>query len=182
MSLFLKLYSHTSVLWRSCRISMISKFSFLGVRLKTKSWKSRIIFIFKLITLKCMRVLFFDHCFDFLRVETGINKSGLNLINLEQSEAIKRHLPATWLTMPESCWLWCHMKSISTPYEAKFSVFVEFSEFSPLGIGFKTKNRKSHKIFIFWIYKGQLNEDLFLINILTFWVLKLTHKKTGPKG
>ena len=26
--------------------------------------------------------------------------------------------------MPESFWVWCHMKSISTPYDAKFSVFV----------------------------------------------------------
>ena len=39
--------------------------------------------------------LFFDNCFDFLSVETDINKSRLNLINLEESEAIKRHIPAT---------------------------------------------------------------------------------------
>ena len=37
----------------------------------------------------------FDHYFDFLSVETNINKSGLNLINLEESEALKRHIPAT---------------------------------------------------------------------------------------
>ena len=45
-----------------------------------------------LITLKCM---FFNHYFDFLSVETDINKSGLNLINLEESEAITIHIPAT---------------------------------------------------------------------------------------
>ena len=39
--------------------------------------------------------LFFDHYFDFLSVETDINKSGLNLINLEESEAITIHIPAT---------------------------------------------------------------------------------------
>ena len=39
--------------------------------------------------------LFFDLYFDFLTVETDINKSGLNFINLEESEAIKRHTPAT---------------------------------------------------------------------------------------
>ena len=39
--------------------------------------------------------LFFDNYFDFLSVETDINKSRLNLINLEESEAIKRHIPAT---------------------------------------------------------------------------------------
>ena len=31
--------------------------------------------------------------------------------------------------MPESFWVWCHMKIISTPYDAKFSVFVEFPWF-----------------------------------------------------
>ena len=40
-------------------------------------------------------VLFFDHYFDFLSVETDINKSGLNFINLEDSEAFKRDIPAT---------------------------------------------------------------------------------------
>ena len=37
----------------------------------------------------------FDHYFDFLSVETNINKSGLNLITLEDSEALKRHIPDT---------------------------------------------------------------------------------------
>ena len=40
--------------------------------------------------------LLFDHYFDFLSVETDINISGLNLeSNLEESEAIKRDIPAT---------------------------------------------------------------------------------------
>ena len=52
-------------------------------------------------------------------------------------------------------------------------------EFSFLGIVFKTKTRKSRKIFIFWIYKVQMNVGLFLITISTFWVLKLTQSKTG---
>ena len=38
--------------------------------------------------------LFFDHYYDFLSVKTDINKKGLNLINLEESEALKRHIPA----------------------------------------------------------------------------------------
>ena len=39
--------------------------------------------------------LFFSHYFNFLSVKTDINKNGLNLINLEESEALKRHIPAT---------------------------------------------------------------------------------------
>ena len=46
--LFLELHSHISVLWRFCKISVISEFSFLGVRLKTKTRKPRKIFIFGL--------------------------------------------------------------------------------------------------------------------------------------
>ena len=39
--------------------------------------------------------LFFDHHFNFLSVKTDINTNGLNLINLEESEALERHIPAT---------------------------------------------------------------------------------------
>ena len=52
--LFFKLYSHNSVLWRLCSISVISEFSYLGVGLKMKTRKSRKIFIFWFITLRCM--------------------------------------------------------------------------------------------------------------------------------
>ena len=44
--LFLKLRSHITVLWRFCRISLISEFSFLGIGLKTKTGKSPKISIF----------------------------------------------------------------------------------------------------------------------------------------
>ena len=43
-----ELYSPILVLWRFCRISVISKFSFLGVKLKRKTRKPRKIFIFGL--------------------------------------------------------------------------------------------------------------------------------------
>ena len=39
--------------------------------------------------------LIFDHYFIFLSVKTDTNKNGLNLINLEVSEAVKRDIPAT---------------------------------------------------------------------------------------
>ena len=44
--LFLELHSHISVLWRFCRISVISEFSLLDIGLKTKTQKSRKIFSF----------------------------------------------------------------------------------------------------------------------------------------
>ena len=70
--------------------------------------------------------------------------------------------------------LWCYIFS--------FCRISMISEFSPLGIGFKTKNRKSRKIFIFWICKAQWIWVCFLITILTFWVLKLIQKKIGPSS
>ena len=39
--------------------------------------------------------LFSNNYFNFLSVKTDINKNGLNLINLEESKALKRHILAT---------------------------------------------------------------------------------------
>ena len=39
--------------------------------------------------------LFFDHYFSCLSVRTDINKNGLDLLNLEGSEAPKRQIPGT---------------------------------------------------------------------------------------
>ena len=51
------------------------------------------------------------------------------------------------------------------------------SEFLLLVIGFKTKNWKSRKIFIFWIYKGQMNVGLFFDHYFNFLSVKTdTHK------
>ena len=55
--------------------------------------RSRKIFIFWVY--KAQMHLLFGHYFNFLSDKTNINKSGLNLINLEESEALKRHIPAT---------------------------------------------------------------------------------------
>ena len=43
---FLKLHYHISVFWGFWWLCMISEFSFLGIGLKTKTWKSRKIFTF----------------------------------------------------------------------------------------------------------------------------------------
>ena len=46
--LVLEVHSHISVLWCFCGISVNSEFSFLGVMLKTKTWKPQKILIFGL--------------------------------------------------------------------------------------------------------------------------------------
>ena len=52
------------------------------------------------------------------------------------------------------------------------------SEFSPSGVGFKTKNRKSRKIFIFFIYKAQMNVSLFFDHYFNFLSVKTDTQKT----
>ena len=129
--------------------------------------------------------LFFDLYFNFVSVKIEINKKNnkrLNWINLEGSDALKRQKYDTWIAM----WLnhfeidviWTAFKGF-LKLHSHISVFWGFSwisvisEFSFLGIGLKTKTRKSRKIFIYgsimfkcmWIY--------FSISISTFWVLKL---------
>ena len=107
--------------------------------------------------------LFFDLYFNFLSVKTEINKNNnkrLNLINLKRSDALKRQKYDTWLAM------WLDHFKIDVIWKAfqKFlklnshiSVFWGFwwislnSEFSVLGIGLKTKTRKSRKIFSFLV-------------------------------
>ena len=72
--LFLKLHSHNSVLWCFCSISVISEFSYLGIGLKTKTRKSRKIFIFWIYNVRMHVDLVFNLCFNFLSVKTKINK------------------------------------------------------------------------------------------------------------
>ena len=52
------------------------------------------------------------------------------------------------------------------------------SQFSPSGVGFKTKNRKSRKIFIFFIYKAQMNVSLFFDHYFNFLSVKTDTQKT----
>ena len=56
--LVLKLHSHNSVLRRFYSISVLSEFSYLGTGLKTKTRKSRKIFLFGSIMFKCMCIYF----------------------------------------------------------------------------------------------------------------------------
>ena len=180
--LFLQLLFHITVLWRFCRISEIFEFSFLGIRLKTKTRKSRKISIFVFAKFKCIWIYFLITILTFWVLKLKKNKSVLNLINLDGLESFKRQKYDTWIAM----WLnhfdnnviWTAFKGV-LELHSYISVFWDFSwislisEFSFLGIDLKTKTRKSRKISNFgsksfkciWLY--------FLITVLTFWVLKL---------
>ena len=129
--------------------------------------------------------LFFSLCFNFLSVKTGINKKNnkrLNLINLEGSDALKRQKYDTWIAMwlnhfeNDVIWiafqLFLKLRSHITVLW-RFCRISVISEFSFLGIGLKTKTRKSRKISMFGSTKFKCIWIYFLITILTFWVLKL---------
>ena len=126
--------------------------------------------------------LFFDHYFNFLSAKTKINKNVFNLINLDGLEAFKRQKYDTWIAM------WLNHFEIDVIWTA-FQLFLklhfhitvlwhfcrisEISKFSFLGIGLKTKTRKSRKIFIFGSIMFRYIWMYFSISISTFWVLKL---------
>ena len=74
-ALFLKPHCHISVLWRFCRISVISGFSFLGIGLKMKTRKSRIIFIFGFIKLKWMWTCFLITILTFSALKLKYTKT-----------------------------------------------------------------------------------------------------------
>ena len=87
--------------------------------------------------------LFFDLYFDFLTVETEINKSRLNFINLEESEAIKRHIPATWLTIClnhfEFDVIW---KVFQLLMMLNFQFLYNFHDFRVFAFGYRVQNEK----------------------------------------
>ena len=118
--LLLKLHSHISVLWHLCRISMISKFSFLGIRLKMKTRKSRKSFIFGSLKFKCIWICFSITISTFWALklkkkQTHVNKS--------------RGVRISWKTkiwhiiskVAELFWEQCHSNNISRILEITFS-------------------------------------------------------------
>ena len=127
--------------------------------------------------------LCFDHYFNCLSIKIDISKNGLNLIYSEESKASKTQLGAAWL----ATWLdhfeidvvWTVFKEF-LKLHTHISVFWGFwwisgiSEFWFLGIGHKTKTRKSRKIFIFWFITLRCMWICVLTIFLTVWVLKLT--------
>ena len=143
-------YSHFSIFgfwW----ISVISEFSFLDIGFITKTQKSRKIFIFWYITVQCVWICV-------------LTTAAWLAIWLDHFE-----IDVLWTTFKEFLNLHIHI-----------SVFWGFwwitgiSKSSFLGIGHKTKTRKSWKIFIFWFITLQCMWICVLTTILTVWVLKLT--------
>ena len=76
-ALFLKPHCHISVLWHFCRISVIFGFSFLGIGLKMKTRKSRIIFIFGFIKFKWMWTCFLITILTFWVLKLKYTKTNL---------------------------------------------------------------------------------------------------------
>ena len=87
--------------------------------------------------------LFFHHYFDFLSIETDINNSRLNLINLQKSEVIKRHIPATWLTIClnhfEFDVIW---KVFQLLMMLNFQFLYNFHDFRVFAFGYRVQNEK----------------------------------------
>ena len=81
-----------------------------------------------------------------------------------------------------------NLNSILTAFEATFSYhsimaffsnFRDFRDFRVFAIGLKMKTQKSRKIFIFWIYKAQMDVSLFFDHYFNFLSVKTKTKKNG---
>ena len=175
-------FSYYSIMEFS-RISVISEFSLLGIGLKTKTRKSWKISIFGSTKFKCIWIYFSISISNFWVLKLKQEKQRkTHLINLEGSDALKRQKYDTWIAMWlnhfENDVIWTAFQ-LFLKLRSHITVLWHFcrisviSKFSFLGIGLKTKTRKSWKTFIFgsimfkcmWIY--------FSISISNFWVLKL---------
>ena len=127
--------------------------------------------------------LFFDNYFDFLSVETDINKSRLNLINLEESEAIKRHIPATWLTIClnhfEFDVIW---KVFQLLMMLNFQFLYNFHDFRVFAFGYRVQNEKpeiTENLFFFRFIKFKWMW-LFFHHYFNFLSVKTDTHKNGP--
>ena len=115
--------------------------------------------------------LFFDHYFNFLSVKTNWhNEKDIKLINPGGSKVFKTQIPATrsgmWLSDFELDVVWTAFQLL-LKLHSHISVLWPFckipltSGFSFLGIGLKTRIRKSRKIFIFgFIILANIHVDL----------------------
>ena len=127
--LFLKLNSHILVLWHFCRISVISEFSLLGIGLKTKTWKSRKIFIFGSIKFKWMWICFLITVSTFwtlkLKKQTQTNKQKQTQVNKSRGVRISWKIKIWHIIskVAELFWERCHLNNISRVLEIAFSYF-----------------------------------------------------------
>ena len=160
-----------SVFWGFSWISGIFEFSFLSIGHKTKTRKSWKIFILWFRTLQCMWIYVLTNVLTVWVLKLT-NRNRLNLIYSEGSKAFKTQLAATWLAMSLNLFeidvVWTVIKGFFKLH-THILVFWGFwwisgiSEFLFLGIGHKTRTRKSWKIFIFWF-----------ITLQCMWICVLT--------
>ena len=136
----------TGSLWGWCHLNSISivfkvTFSYFNILGFLMNFRDFRVFVFKYrsqnenleITenpffastkLKWTCICFLITFLTFLAAKREINKSKLNLINLDGLEALKE--TSTWYlteNMAESFWDWYYLKSILTVFEATFSYF-----------------------------------------------------------
>ena len=132
--------------------------------------------------------LFFNHYFNFLNVKTDINKNGLNLINPEESKALKRHIPATWLAIClnhsefDVIWtafpLFLKLRSHITVLW-RFCKISVISEFSFFGYRPQNENPEITRNLYFCVCKVQMHMYLFFDHYFNFLSAKTKIKKTS---
>ena len=129
-----------------CRISVISEFSLLGIRLKIKTQKSWKIFIFWIYKAQMNVGLFFDHYFNFLSVKTDTHTHTHKTGSVWLNQRVKRFVNPNTCYMTNSVaewfWVWCHLNSISTLFEAALSYY---------SIMAFLWNFRDFRVFVFWI-------------------------------
>ena len=136
-------------LWCLWWISEISEFSLLGIRLKTKTWKSWKIFIFWIYKAQMNVGVFFDHYFNFwvlklthTHTHTHTHKTGSVWLNQRVKRFVNPNTCYMNSNLVEWFWVWCHLNSISTVFEATFSYY---------SIMVFLQNFRDFRVFVFWM-------------------------------
>ena len=136
--------------------------------------------------------LFFHLYFNFLSVKTVINKNNnkrLNLINLEESEALKRQTAATWSAMQLNHF---EMMSFKQYFKGFWSYILTFSILGFLtnlrdfqvfvfGYRFQNQNPEITENLYFWVYKVEMDMDLFFHLYFNFLSVKTVINKNNNK-
>ena len=158
-------------IWGFWWIFVISEFFVFEYRSQNENLQITENLVFASTKLKWIWIYFLITFLTFLAAKREINKSKLNLINLDGLEALKEI--STWYlteNMAESFWDWYYLKSISTASEATFSYSILWRFCSTSLISEKSEITEN---LYFWIYSVQLHVNLFSISISIFLVLKL---------
>ena len=119
--------------------------------------------------------LCFDHYFNCLTVKTDINKNGLNLIYSEGSKAFKTQIAAAWLAV----WLnHSNFDVIWTAFQGILKLRTHISVFWCFWrVRAQNENPETTENHCFLVIKLKYMWICLMINILTFWVSKMTLAK-----